>query len=92
VNRVVPDDKVIEEAETVAKKLASLSQRTVRQNKVLVNRAFELGGFRQALAYRDDPAVRAVAEQTSADDEHIRVLREKGWEAFRESRDRLYRE
>jgi enoyl-CoA hydratase len=92
VNRVVPDDKVLEEAEGVARKLAALSQRAVRQNKVLVNRAYELAGFREALNYRGDPAVQAVATETEASDEHIRVLREQGWEAFRESRDRLYRD
>jgi enoyl-CoA hydratase/carnithine racemase len=92
VNKVVPDDQVVEEAEKIARKLASLSQRTVRQNKLLVNRAYELAGFREALNYRNDPAVQAVAAQTDANDEHIRVLREKGWEAFRESRDKLYRE
>jgi enoyl-CoA hydratase/carnithine racemase len=92
VNRVVADDQVLAEAEVIARKLASLSQRTVRQNKVLVNRAFELAGFREALNYRSDPAVQAVAQETQASDEHIRVLRERGWEAFRESRDRLYRE
>jgi enoyl-CoA hydratase/carnithine racemase len=92
VNRVVPDDRVMEEAETIAKKLAALSQRTVRQNKILVNRVFELAGFRQALDYRGDPLVQAIAQQTEGSDEHIRVLREKGWEAFRESRDKLYQD
>jgi enoyl-CoA hydratase len=92
VNRVVPDGHLMEEAEKIAVKLAALSPRTVRQNKVLVNRAYELAGFREALDYRSDPAVRAIAQQAPGSDEHIRVLREKGWEAFRESRDRLYRE
>jgi enoyl-CoA hydratase/carnithine racemase len=91
VNRVVPDDEVLAEAERIAVKLASLSQRTVRQNKVLVNRAYELAGFREALDYRSDPTVQAAAEGTpDAQSEHIRTLREKGWEAFRESRDKLY--
>lgn len=94
VNRVVSDDQVLAEAESIAKKLASLSQRTVRQNKVLVNRAYELAGFREALNYRSDPMVRALSEQTPEGDqsEHIKVLREQGWEAFRESRDKLYRQ
>jgi enoyl-CoA hydratase/carnithine racemase len=92
VNRVVADDDVMAEAERMAQKIASLSQRTVRQNKVLVNRAYELAGFREALAYRNDPMVQALAQQTPGDDqsEHIRTLRERGWEAFRESRDKLY--
>ncbi len=93
VNKVVPDDRVLAEAESWARKLGTLNQRTVRTNKVLVNRAYEVAGFRDALNYRGDPAVAAAAAGTSdQQSEHLRTLRERGWEAFRESRDALYRE
>ncbi|MBI5947033.1 MAG: enoyl-CoA hydratase/isomerase family protein [Chloroflexi bacterium] len=92
VNRVVPGERLMDEAIEVAKKLAALPEKTVRLNKVLVNRAYELAGFREALAYRDDPGVAALAAPGSRDaDPHLRVLREQGWEAFRKSRDELYR-
>jgi enoyl-CoA hydratase/carnithine racemase len=92
VNKVVPEDQVMAEAESWARKLAALNQRTVRTNKVLVNRAYELAGFREALNYRGDPSVAAAAAGTSEDQsEHIRTLREQGWDAFRRSRDVLYR-
>jgi enoyl-CoA hydratase/carnithine racemase len=93
VNRVVPGDELMATAEDMARKMAALPQKTVRANKVLVNRAYELAGFRQALAYRADPAV-AEALGTSAEepDPHLKVLREQGWEAFRASRDALYKD
>lgn len=91
VNRVVPADQLMGTAEEWARKLASLPQKTVRSNKLLVNRVFELAGFRQALDYRADPAL-AEALGTAAEepDPHLKVLREQGWEAFRASRDAMY--
>ena len=95
VNRVVPAAHLMEEAEKMARKLAALPKKTVRTNKILVNRVHELAGFRAALDYRSDPLVKALSEPMSGDDlglnEHLQVLREKGWEAFRESRDAMYR-
>jgi enoyl-CoA hydratase/carnithine racemase len=93
VNRVVPGERLIEEATDMVKKMAALPQRTVRTNKLLVNRAYELAGFRQALDYRADPAfAEATGQQVEARDPHLDVLREQGWEAFRRSRDAAYGE
>ena len=91
VNKVVPAAELMPTAEEWARKLASLPQKTVRSNKLLVNRVFELAGFRQALDYRADPAL-AEALGTAAEepDPHLKVLREQGWEAFRASRDAMY--
>ncbi len=93
VNRVVPEDEVLAEAERMATKIASLSQKAVRTNKILVNRVYELAGFRQGINYRDDPLVQALASDNPEPslNEHIQVLRERGWEAFRDSRDAIYR-
>lgn len=94
VNRIVPPEELLPAAEAMARKLAGLSQRAVRTNKLLVNRAYELAGFRDALDYQNDPLIKAVGESAggSGQSEHLRVLREQGWEAFRESRDAMYRE
>lgn len=91
-NRVVPGDSLLEEAGNIAKKLASLPQQTVRLNKMLVNRVYELAGFRSALDYRGDPAVAAFLGREVEPDPHLQVLREQGWEAFRHSRDEIYGE
>lgn len=92
VNRVVPNDRLMDEAIEMARKLAALPQRTVRLNKMLVNRTYELAGFRDALDYRSDPAVAEFTGQPAEADPHLQVLREQGWEAFRQSRDALYRQ
>jgi enoyl-CoA hydratase len=92
VNRVVPGQELLAAAEEMAKKLAALPQNTVRLNKALVNRAFEIGGFREALDYRSDPALAEYTGRAAEPDAHLAVLREQGWEAFRKSRDAAYGE
>ena len=94
VNRVVPPDQLLAEAEKIARRCAALPAQAVRTNKILINRAYELAGFRSALDYRADPLVAAVsgsAPGSSEPNTHLKVLREQGWEAFRESRDAIYR-
>src|SRR5262249_17472797 len=45
INRVVPEDRLMDEARAMAIKIAALAPRTVRLNKLLVNRVHELAGF-----------------------------------------------
>ncbi|HET7738742.1 MAG TPA: enoyl-CoA hydratase/isomerase family protein [Tepidiformaceae bacterium] len=91
VNRVVPTDRLLDEADAMARKLASLNQKSVRTNKLLVNRAYDLAGFRQGMEYREDPWFKAWNEgDEGMSNEHLRILREKGWEAFRDARDVNY--
>ncbi len=91
VNRVVPTDQLMEEAEKVAKQIASLPEKTVRMNKRLVNRAYEVGGFQEALAYRSDPGLAEALGDDADRSEHFKVLEEQGWDAFRKSRDATYK-
>lgn len=91
VNRVVPANELLSTAEDMARKMAALPQKTVRSNKLLVNRVYELAGFHQALAYRADPTIAGILGTTAEEpDPHLKVLREQGWEAFRASRDANY--
>jgi enoyl-CoA hydratase/carnithine racemase len=92
VNRVVPADDLLSAAQEMATKLASLPLKTVRLNKALVNRAYEIAGFREALDYRGDPAIAALSGRGPDPDPHLAVLREQGWDAFRRSRDAAYGE
>ncbi len=95
VNRVVPGDQLEAESEKIARKLASLPQRTVRLNKALVNRVYELAGFHEGIAYRKDPAVAQTVAGGAEDEgarQRRRLLQEQGWAAFKEERDALYRE
>jgi enoyl-CoA hydratase/carnithine racemase len=92
INRIVPGERLMDEAEAIARKLAALPAKAVRGNKILVNRVYELAGFLQGLDYRDDAAWAATQAADNQDqlNAHLKVLREQGWEAFRDSRDRLY--
>ncbi len=94
VNKVVPVEQLQEEAEAWAKKLAALPPAAVQRNKFLVNRVYDLAGFREGLAYSDDPAVKALSE--SADDDRLtrerrQRLQETGWGAFKDERDAAFR-
>jgi enoyl-CoA hydratase/carnithine racemase len=89
VNRVVPVDELMHAAETIAKKIANLPQAAARRNKALVNRVYLLAGFREALAYRDNPAIAATLESAHGDQvgtERRKQLSEGSWSAFKEYR------
>ena len=93
VNKVVSGDDLMSEAEAMAKKLASLPQRTVLLNKLLVNRAYVLAGFREAMAYRDIPEIEEILNSTRDDEvsqRRLRLLTEEGWEAFIKNRDAMH--
>ena len=93
VNKVVPVEKLQEEAMFLAKKLADLPQAAVRQNKVLVNRVYELAGFKEALAYRDDPEIEALISGSDSDavgKERRKMITETGWGQFKGTRDAMY--
>ena len=93
VNRVVPADGVMDEAMSLARRIAALPAATVRMNKKLINRSYEVGGFRSALNYRDDPDFADLWASSQQDDEtreRLQVLQDRGWEAFRNERDARY--
>ena len=93
VNRVAPADKVMDTAMDIARRLAALPAATVRMNKMLINRSYEVGGFRTALNYRDDEAFADLWASSQQDDEtreRLQVLQDRGWEAFRNERDARY--
>lgn len=92
INRVVPRERLQDEAEGMARKIAALNVDTVRLNKRLVNRAYELAGFLGALDYRSDPELAELFTGSASDSAHLNVLREQGWEAFIRERDKLYRQ
>ncbi|MBI4498939.1 MAG: enoyl-CoA hydratase/isomerase family protein [Chloroflexi bacterium] len=94
VNRVVPNDKLDEEAENLARRIAALPQATVRADKALINRVFELMGILQSLNYQQQPAFADLAasasERSEETREHMRRLQEQGWEAFIQTRNQPF--
>lgn len=95
VNEVVPGAELEQATQALARKMASLPQTAVALNKLVVNRVYELAGFQQALNYRDDPVIAELANASRGDTvsaERLRVLREQGWEAFKQERDAAFKE
>ncbi len=91
-NKVVPGDQLMATAEDWARRLAALPGNTVATNKILVNRVFELAGFKEAMNYRDDPAIAPLVSGGGQQAEALKVLQEQGWEAFRKARDAQYQD
>ena len=90
VNRVVPKEQLMDEAVKIARQIASLPEKTVRMNKRLVNRAYEVGGFQEALDYRSAASLAEALGGDTRSSEHLNVLEREGWDAFRRSGDAAY--
>jgi enoyl-CoA hydratase/carnithine racemase len=56
VNRVVPGGELTAAAEKLARDIASLPQSAVQHNKRLINQAYELRGFKNALELKTQPS------------------------------------
>ncbi|MBM2827312.1 MAG: hypothetical protein HW403_1376 [Dehalococcoidia bacterium] len=95
VNKVVPNDKLMEEAEALAQKIAALPPATVKSDKRLINRVFELMGLLESISYRNNPAYSEATQVTAQSQEDLelrKLLDEQGWEAFIRRRDAPFRE
>lgn len=91
VNRVVADDQLEATAAQVAAKIASLPQNVVRLNKALTNRVYELAGFEDGIGWNRDDDLRALAGARDAVAlERHRIRQERGWNEFKQERDRGY--
>ncbi|MCC7365415.1 MAG: enoyl-CoA hydratase/isomerase family protein [Dehalococcoidia bacterium] len=91
VNRVVPDEELETAAEAVARKLAALPQNTVRLDKALTNRVYELAGFHQGIGWQQEESLRELAgahDPVAAERQRARA--EQGWATFKEKRDSGY--
>lgn len=95
VNRVVPADRLLDEAEALARKIAALPHAAVRLDKALINRSYDLLGFTAAVNYSQEEIFADLSLRRAMSDEEslsrLRVLQEQGWEAFIRERDARYR-
>ncbi len=91
VHKVVPNDKLLEEAEALAERIAAMPEKTVWSDKMLINRVFELLGFLESIRYRDNPAFADIS-QGQQTPELRKLLDEQGWEAFIKRRDAPFKQ
>jgi len=92
VNRVVPDDTVFETAMSVAKSMATASERSVRFTKRAINETYETMGFSRALKSSLDLDVLLNAASDPVKDEFNRIRREEGVGAAIAWRDARFRD
>jgi len=91
VNKIVADEDLMTTAHTWADKLSKLPQNTVRSNKAIIRRVYELAGFDDAIMYQDVPEITALIEKGDENADRQHQIREKeGWNAFKEVRDQDY--
>ena len=96
VNKVVPHEKLQEEAEALARKIADLPRDAVKQGKARINRSYEIRGILASINHTSDPSFADLAEEGIRDEDEgaarLNVIQERGWEAFIRERDRMYRD
>jgi enoyl-CoA hydratase len=89
VNRVVPDDAVVEAAMEMARDLSAASPEAVRQTKRAIHRAYEAMGLRQALREALEIDIEIEADESPVRAEFNRIRASEGLAAaiaWRDSR------
>ena len=83
VNKVVPGDALLTEAQAIALEIAANDQLAVRLTKQAINRSCDIAGMRQAL--REALELDVIVESTETDEskEFNRILRDEGMGAAR---------
>ena len=92
INRIVPDDAVLDRALEVAKSMATAAERSVRYTKRAINDTYATMGFDRALesALNTDVLLNAAHDPVKA--EFARIRSEKGVKAAIAWRDARFRE
>ncbi len=90
VNRVVPHESLDTEAMRLAKRIALVPPVALRINKEVINRTYDMMGFRQALAYNVETT--SIIHVTDESKEWLRYSQEHDMKKFLEKRDGPFKE
>lgn len=96
VARVVPPDRLLPEAEGIARRMAKVPPFAVRYNKQLINAMYDAMGFRSAMDYGHK--IETLCHSRIPEAENVvgvnleRLRREAGVKAFLDARDGPFRE
>ncbi len=91
VNRVVPLDRLEEEVQKLARKLANIPAHALRINKANINKAFEMMGMRNAMAHTLESVSLLIVTDTEERKKFREIRAEKGLKAALEWRDSLFK-
>ncbi len=81
VNRVVADDRLMEEARSVAFDIAKNDSLAVRMTKQAINRTYDMAGMRDALLHALELDIEIESTETDESREFNKILRTKGTKA-----------
>ncbi len=81
VNRVVADDRLLEEARSVAFDIAKNDSLAVRMTKQAINRTYDMAGMRDALLHALELDIEIESTETDESREFNKILRTKGTKA-----------
>lgn len=92
VNRVVPADKLEEEVQKIADKIAKVPGEVMRLTKIPLNRNYEIMGLRESVQYNLEASSLLNSVQVPEQIEFNSIVRERGLKAALEWRDNRYQE
>ncbi len=79
VNRVVPQDRLMDEARAMAKEMLKTPRLVIEMNKATVNRVYEMMGLRAAFGFMGEMDV--IAHMTEGGETFGQIAKEKGAKA-----------
>ena len=91
VNRVVPAGSLMEEAKTVALRMARLPAIAMKQNKEAINRAYDMRGLIANLEYGQEMFCLTAMAESPEGQEFRKIAREQGLKAAIRWRDQRFR-
>lgn len=92
VNRVVPADKLEEEVQKLADRIAKVPPEVMKLTKLPLNRCYEMAGLKEAIEYNLEASSLLNSAQTEEQVEFNTIVRERGLKAALEWRDNRYEE
>lgn len=81
VNRVVPDDQLLDESLKLAREIAVIDPVAIGLTKKAINRTYEIMGFREAIQANLDIDILIETSETPERVEFSRIVREQGLKA-----------
>jgi enoyl-CoA hydratase/carnithine racemase len=91
VNRVVPADRLMEEAKGIALRMARLPAIAVKQNKEAINRAYDMRGFVATVEYGQEMFCMTAMAHSPEGQEFRKIAREQGLRAALRWREQLFK-
>jgi len=91
VNRVVPSAELLPEARKIGLRLARLPAVAIKQNKEMINRAYELRGLAATIEYGKEMFCLISMSQTPEGQEFRKIARERGLKAAIRWRDERFK-